>query len=57
MDGSQYVKQEPRIDDKGIWMPCQTYMPEGCTGNYKLVMSKAMFIEAYNRWIKGGDVK
>lgn len=28
-------------------------MPEGYSSDYRLVMSKETFIEAYNRWIKG----
>ncbi len=48
-----YVKQEPRVDDDGIWMPYEEYVPEGCASNYKLIMSKEMFVAAYNKWIKG----
>lgn len=47
------VKQEPRIDDDGIWVPMCEYVPEGMVSNYRLVISKEMFIEAYNKWIKG----
>ena len=47
------VKQEPRVDDKGIWFPVHEYVPEGMVSNYRLVISKEMFIEAYNKWIKG----
>lgn len=47
------VKQEPRIDDDGIWTPICEYVPEGMVSNYRLVISKEMFIEAYNKWIKG----
>lgn len=50
---STYVKQEPYVDDKGIWVPHHEYVQEGCKSNYKLVMSKEMFIEAYNKFIKG----
>lgn len=47
-----YEKQEPYIDDKGIWMPEKAYAPEGCSSTYKLAISKELFIEAYNKWIK-----
>ena len=47
------IKQEPRIDDKGIWMPVHEYLPENMASAYRLVISKEMFIEAYNKWIKG----
>jgi hypothetical protein len=36
-------------------MPYQEYVPEGCASAYKLVMSKEMFVEAYNKWIKGEE--
>lgn len=29
------------------------YVPEGFLSNYRLLMSKDMFVEAYNKWIKG----
>ena len=48
-----YIKQDPKIDDDGIWLPCEAYVPEGCSSNYRLLMSKDMFVEAYNKWIKG----
>lgn len=51
-----YVKQNPYVDDNGIWMPYQEYVPEGCASTYKLVMSKEMFVEAYNKWIKNSDL-
>ena len=47
------VKQEPRIDDKGIWVPVREYMPENMVPSYLLLISKEMFVEAYNKWIKG----
>lgn len=48
------VKQEPYVDDKGIWLPYHEYVYEGCVSDYKLVMTKEMFVEAYNKWIKEG---
>lgn len=51
----KYVKQEPYVDDDGIWVPCAPYVPEGCASDYRLVMSKEMFVEAYNKWIKGEE--
>ena len=49
-----YVKQKPRVDDYGIWVPVEEYVPEGVMSSYRLVMSKEMFVEAYNNFIKGG---
>ena len=50
---SAYIKQEPYVDDDGIWIPYEEYVFDGCAGDYRLVMSKDMFVEAYNKWIKG----
>lgn len=51
----KWVKQEPYVNDKGIWAPYNEYVPEGCESNYKLVMTKEMFVMAYNKWIKGEE--
>lgn len=48
-----YVKQEPKITDDGIYMPELEYALEGTCSNYRMIMTKEMFIEAYNKWIKG----
>lgn len=50
--GEYVVKQEPYIDDDGIYIPMEEYVPEGCISAYKCIMTKEMFIEAYNKWIK-----
>lgn len=47
-----YTKQQPYIDDYGIHVHEQEYVPQGTSGSYKCVMTKEMFVEAYNRWIK-----
>lgn len=48
----EYVKQYPYVDDTGIWVPIEEYVPKGCASNYRLVMTKEMFIEAYNKYIE-----
>lgn len=48
-----YIKQEPYVDDYGIYVPDREYMPEGVNGSYHCIMTKEIFIEAYNKWIKG----
>lgn len=47
-----YIKQDPYVGNDGIYVPCEEYVPEGCTGFYRCVLTKDMFIEAYNKWIK-----
>lgn len=51
----KYIKQEPYIDNDGVWEPCEPYVSEGCASKYRLVMSKDMFVEEYNKWIKGEE--
>lgn len=48
-----YVKQFPFVDDEGIYVPLNEYAPEGCASDYKCIMTKEMFVDAYNKWIKG----
>lgn len=48
----RYIRQEPYVDDCGIYVPDNEYIPEGCTSTFHLVMTKEMFIAAYNKWIK-----
>jgi hypothetical protein len=50
-----YVKMEPFVGEDGIYMPINEYVPEGCKTNYKMILSKEMFIDAYNKWILGDD--
>lgn len=52
----RYIRQEPYVDDYGIHVPVNEYVPEGVMPMYKCVMTKEMFVEAYNKWIKNvGD--
>lgn len=48
-----YIKQEPYVGDDGIYIPCNEYVLEGYATNYRCVLTKEMFVEAYNKWIKG----
>lgn len=48
-----YVKQFPYVDDVGLWEPVNEYVLEGQIAvDYRLVMSREMFVEAYNKWIR-----
>ena len=49
----EYVLNTLYIDDKGIWAPCHAYTLKGTASSYNMIISKDLFIEAYNRWIKG----
>ncbi len=48
-----YVRQLPYVDDHGIYVPEKEYMPAGTESAYKCLITKEVFIEAYNKWIKG----
>lgn len=49
----KFVPQEPYIDNSGIWVPECPYVEEGTASHYKMIISKELFVEAYNKWIKG----
>lgn len=52
METKDYIETKPMIDDIGIWMPVESFVPVDCLSAYKCVMTKEIFIEAYNKWIK-----
>lgn len=47
------IKQNPEVREDGIYVPKEEYVPEGCTSEYKMIISREMFVEAYNKYIKG----
>ena len=51
--GNKYVKNEPFVNEDGIYIPVEPYTLEGVSPSYRLIMSKEIFIEAYNKFIKG----
>ena len=51
----KYIEQLPFVGDDGIYYPIEEYAPGGCMSNYKLIISKEMFVEAYNKWIRGEE--
>lgn len=51
----RYIKQEPYVDNYGIHVPVNEYVPEGSAPIYRCIMTKEMFVEAYNKWIKNAN--
>ena len=51
----KYKKQEPYVNDTGIWVPVEEYVREDCASYYRQVISKELFIEAYNKWIRSEE--
>ena len=48
----RYIKQEPYVGENGIYVPVKEYVPEVAASVYECIMTKKMFVEAYNKWIK-----
>lgn len=49
----RYIRQEPFINDYGIYVPEKECVPEGCACMYNCLITRELFVEAYNKWIKG----
>lgn len=49
----EYVQNPSYVNDDGIWVPCHPYTFKGTASAYKMLISKDLFIEAYNKWIRG----
>ena len=47
-----YTKNLPYVDEDAIYVPCEPITPNGISSNYKVLLTKELFIEAYNKWIK-----
>lgn len=48
-----YVKLKPYVDDYGIHVPDQEYVSKDTPGTYRCIMTKEVFVEAFNKWIVG----
>lgn len=48
----RYIRQEPYVGDDGIYVPIYEYVPEGTESIYNRILTREMFVEAYEKWIK-----
>lgn len=48
----RYIKQESFVDEYGIYAPVEEYVHEGCQSQYRCILTREMFVQAYNKWIK-----
>jgi hypothetical protein len=48
----RYIRQEPYVGEHGIYVPDKEYVPEGCVSTYRCVITREMFVAAYEKWIK-----
>ena len=55
LEQPHYIRQEPFVDHRGIYMPVDEYVHEGCQSQYRCIITREMFVEAYNKWIKNAD--
>ena len=46
-----YVEQKPYVGEDGIYVPLHPYVPEGQASAYRCLISKELFVEAYNKYI------
>ena len=44
---------KPYVGEDAIYVPVHTCSPQGCGTSYRVLITKQLFIEAYNKWIKG----
>ena len=49
---NSYTENFPYVGEDAIYVPYQPITPNGIASNYKVLLTKEMFIEAYNKWIK-----
>lgn len=54
---TEVVINKPYVDDVGIYAPVHEYTIKGHPATYKLVMTKEMFVEAYDKYIAHGERK
>ena len=52
---SVWVPSHPYVGADGIYVPVYPYVREDEPPLYKLLLSRDMFVEAYNMWIKGAE--
>ena len=46
---------EPVVEDDAIYVPLSAYYLDGESVNYRKLITKEVFIEAYKKWILGEE--
>lgn len=49
----EWEKQYPYVDGYGIFVPTEEYKKHDDPGIFKCIITRELFVEAYNKWIKG----
>ena len=52
----EWEKQYPYVDDYGIFVPIEEYKRHDDAGIFKCIITKELFVEAYNKWIKEKEI-
>lgn len=50
------VQQKPYVGEDGIYFPTEEFVPEGYASTYRCLITKELFVEAFNKWIKNKEV-
>ena len=50
-----YIQQKPFVGDDGIYVPVNEYVTQGTSTEYRCILTRDMFVEAYNKWIKDAE--
>ena len=48
-----YTQHFPYVGEDAIYVPCVPVSENVLLSNYKPLITKDLFVEAYNKWIKG----
>ena len=48
-----YTEHFPYVGDDAIYVPCEPITKNEVTSYYKPLITKELFVEAYNKWITG----
>lgn len=51
-----YTQHFPYVGDDAIYVPVNPVTKNGTMSAYKPLITKELFIEAYNKWIKDAEI-
>ncbi len=51
----EYTQHFPYIDDDAIYVPSESVTRSDLMPAYKVLITKELFVEAYNKWIEGKE--
>ena len=55
IEDKKMIETKPKVMDDGIYIPTSQYVEEGSQPYYINIITKEVFIEAYNKFIKEGE--